>query len=221
MNAIVEAGPPGGRAAGLMLVGMAIVTGGLLINHPSGSGHTFAEVLRSEAADQVVDAIVHGGFIVVLSLELVGMAIVSARIGLRRPAVIAALVFALFGAGFLALSMCLDGLVLPAIAVRYAEVPEKVDQARSLFVLLGTLVRFLMPVGLLFQAASVAAWSAALWPCSGIVRTAAIVGIVVAVLAAAGIAATAAMSPHMLIGALVGMALWYALVGVGLARGQL
>ena len=217
MSADIHARPAASRAAGIVLIVVAVATAALLINHPAASGTSFTDVLRNEAAAQAMNAVVHGGFIVVLAAELACMAIASTRLGWQRPAVAVAFVFALVGAGFLMLSMLVDGLVTPALAARYVDTPEKAEQARSVFVLLGTLVRFLMPLGLLFQLASVAAWSSALVRSGGVVRAAAIVGLVVAALAAVGIAATAAMGPRALVAALIGIAIWYALIGAGLA----
>jgi len=147
------------RAAGILSIATGIATVALLANHPGGDAHTFADVLKDEAGNRTMDAIVHGGFVVVLALQTICYATLSARIG--RGA-IAGLVFFAFGAAFLSASMVLDGLVTPALAVKYLAAPEKIDFAKSLFALVGTLIGLLMPMGLAFQSAAVAGWGVAL-----------------------------------------------------------
>jgi hypothetical protein len=208
---------PPGRPAGVALLLLAAASLGLLINHPSGAAQTFAEVLRDEAANRIQDAIVHGGFVVVLAAELVCLAVLSMRLGLHRAAVVAGLVLASIGAVFLMLSMLLDGLVTPAIAARYVDLVERQGEAKTLFVLLGAVIGVLMPVGLLFQAVGTACWSAALVRQAGPLRGIGLFGSVVAALVIVGIAATAGRVPHVLIGAIVAVAAWYALVGLALA----
>jgi hypothetical protein len=119
------------------------------------------------------------------------------------------------------LSMLLDGLVTPAIAARYVDVAERQAEARTLFVLLGTVIGFLMPIGLLFQAAGMASWSAVLVRGDGLLRGTGLFGFAAAALVIAGIAATAGRVAHVLIGAIVVAAAWYALVGLALTLRRL
>jgi energy-converting hydrogenase Eha subunit C len=211
-------GAPAGRPAGIALLVLGAASLGLLANHPSGAAQTFAEVLREESANRIRDALVHGGFIVVLAAELVCLAIFSMRLGLQRSAVVAGLVLTSVGAVFLMLSMLLDGLVTPAIATRYVDVVERHGDAKTLFVLLGAVIGTAMPVGLLFQAAGTAFWSAALLLRAGLLRSVGIFGVAIAALVIVGVAATAGRVPHVLIGAIVASAVWYALVGLALIR---
>jgi hypothetical protein len=220
MIAESQSSPPDGRAAGIGLVLAAVATCGLLINHPAVTAHTFAEVLKSEAANQVMDGVVHGGFIVVMSIQLVCLSVLSLRIGLLRPPVLSALLFAVLGIGFLGLSMLVDGFVTPAVASRYLEATDKVDFAKSLFVLIGGLLGVLMPLGLLFQSVSVLLWSCALLRSNGIGRAIAIGGMTVVLLIVVG-AVWTAFTPHVLIAALIGLGLWYAAVGIGLTSRRL
>src|ERR1700749_2945814 len=164
-----------------------------------------------------MDGIVHGGFILVLAIELFCAAIFSARMK-SSAAATAGLVFFGVGAAFLSASMLLDGLVTPAIAAKYLAAPNKLEFAKSLFVLVGTLIRFVMPIGLAFQSAAVAAWGLALFT-SRTSRAAGVFGIVAggALLAAFGATATA-MDPMVLMGAIAVLALWAAVAGVMMMR---
>jgi len=204
------------RITGILSIATGIATVALLASHPGGDAHTFADVLKDEAANRTMDAIVHGGFVVVLALQAICYATLSARIG--RGA-IAGLVFFAFGAAFLSATMVLDGLVTPALAVKYLAAPEKIEFAKSLFALVGTLIGLLMPIGLAFQSAAVAGWGVALIT-SGASRIAGIIGLALGATAFVALAATAGtMNPLVLMGVLAVTALWAVVAGIVLLRG--
>jgi hypothetical protein len=204
------------RAAGILSIATGIATVALLANHPGGDAHTFADVLKDEAANRTMDAVVHGGFVVVLALQAICYATLSARIG--RGA-IAGLVFFAFGAAFLSASMVLDGLVTPALAVKYLAAPQKIEFAKSLFALVGTLIGLLMPIGLAFQSAAAGAWGVALMR-SGISRIAGAIGLALGATAFIALAATAGtMNPLVLMGVLAVTAVWALVTGFVLLRG--
>jgi len=217
MTDTLEQGPST-RGPELLLIAAGIASVVLLASHPEGApARDFAGVLKAEAGDQFMDAVVHGGFIVVLAIELFCYALLSARMKASAAAT-AGLVFFGAGAAFLSASMLFDGLVTPAIAAKYVAAPNKIEFAKSLFVLVGTLIRFLMPIGLAFQSAAVAAWGWALFT----TRTSRIAGafglaVGIALLAAFG-ATASAMNPMVLMGAIAALALWAAVAGVTMLR---
>ncbi len=152
----------------------------------------------------MMDAVVHGGFIAILAVQMVVYAMFSARLGFWRTAPTAGLIFFAMGTAFLSASMVLDGLVTPAIAVKYLAAPNKLEFAKSLFALVGTLIRFLMPLGLAFQSAAVAAWGFALFT-SRVSGAAGIFGITAGLAMFGALAITAAsMNPFVLMGTLAG-----------------
>jgi len=204
------------RGVGILAIATGVAGFALLASHPGGDAKTFAEVLQNEAANRVMDAVVHGGFIIVLALQFVCYAVLTR--GLNGSArALAGLVFFGFGAAFLAASMLMDGLVTPAVAARYVVKPDKIESARVLFVLIGTMVSFLMPIGLAFQSAAIAAWGWAL-TASG-ARAAGLVGIGLGgVMLVALIAGFVTMNPLALMGAIAGTSLWTVAVGVLLLR---
>ena len=212
---------PPGRPAGIALLALSLVTAGLLHNHPSPAAQGFADVLRKEGADRVVDAVVHGGFIAVMAAQLSCLAILVARIGAARSAVLVALVLTAIGSGALMLSMVLDGLVVPAIAARYVDLAERQEEARTLFALLGTLIRFLMPGGLLLQAAGLVAWGVAIEGRGALLRCIRWGGIVGGAAIVVAIAATGGMLGAALIASILLIAVWLVLVGVALTLGRL
>jgi len=119
-------------------------------------------------------------------------------------------------------SMIVDGFVIPAIAVRFNAMgnADPLTRAETLFILCGTLIRFLMPMGLLFQGAAMLSWSAAIvgsrgWPL--VVGTFGVAGGIALIVAM--LAPLPQMREHILLGGIVVLAVWYlALAGLLCAR---
>jgi hypothetical protein len=86
-------------------------------------------------------------------------------------------------------------------------------------VLIGTLIGFLMPLGLMFQSAAIAAWGWAL--AAGGSRVLGAVGVIggLAMLGALGLS-FAVTNPLLLMGALAGTAAWAMAVGMVLLRAK-
>jgi hypothetical protein len=210
--------PNPARVAGAILIGCAAATLVLLASHPGGAAHNFVEVVQDEAANRATDAVVHGGFIVVLGVSLVCQSAFARHLGLGRLMVLAGLIFTCIGSASLAGSMLIDGLVLPDIAARLAAAsPAKIEAARPIFVLATTLIRFLMPLGLVFQAATSAMWGLAI--AGRISRAAGLAGIAIGALVIAGIAATGGgLDPHVLLASILLLAIWNGTVGMLLFR---
>ncbi|HEY1630605.1 MAG TPA: hypothetical protein VGF56_04785 [Rhizomicrobium sp.] len=202
-----QAGKP---VTGAALVLAALVSASLLAIHPGGAAQDFPSLLQEETANRALDALVHGGVIVVLAVELVGYAVFARRVD--RTSSLAALIFFAMGTAFFCASMVLDGLVIPALAAKYLPVPAKYDAARSLFALCGILIQFLMPLGLGFQAASIAAWGWALIQ-SRAARIAGGVGLLASAALLAGLALQP-MNPLVLMGGVAVVTLWAFLMGV-------
>jgi hypothetical protein len=218
MSDTTERTAPSTRGAGILAIATGIAAFVLLANHPGGSAHDFAGVLRDEAANRVMDAAVHGGFIAVLALQTVCYAIFSARIGFSRATAVAGFVFFAFGVAFLSASMVLDGLVTPAVAAKYLAAPNKIEFAKSLFVLIGALIGVLMPIGLAFQSAAIACWGWAL-TASGLSRAAGLFGLALGVIALAALATSfIAMNPFVLMGAIAATSVWAVVAGIVLLR---
>jgi hypothetical protein len=192
----------------------------LLAMHPGGDARDFAGVLRNEAASRGIDAIVHGGFIVILAIQLACYAIFASRLGRARNAAIAGIAFFSFGVALQTGSLLMDGLVLPAIAARYAAVPAKIETARTLYVFGGTLISFLMPLGIGFQSAGIAAWGNALLKAGS--RAPGIGGLVIGLAVSVCMAASlATMNPMLLMGGIAGLALWAVIAGTTMLRSKI
>jgi len=202
------------RAAGITLIVAFLATVALFAAHPAESGATiFAEVLKNEARDAFVDAVVHGGFIAVIAVELVCFAVFAARLGFLRILPLAGFIFTATGLGFIMGSMLMDGLVVPAIAQRFAGVAaQRLDMAHTLVIFCGTVIRVLLPIGMLFQAAGICAWSIALAGRPGVVRGIAVAGLLASILLVAAVGASA-MSPPALMAGFAVTALWALAIG--------
>ncbi|MGD0864949.1 MAG: hypothetical protein ABSA49_05280 [Rhizomicrobium sp.] len=195
------------RTAGILLLLTAFASLALFAAHPDETATTFAGVLKEEAANRSVAAAVHGGYIAVLVLQIVGYARLSARLDLRRLAPLAGFVFFAAGTVILSASLLLDGLVIPALAARYADVPAKIESARTLFVFCETAIGLLMPMGLAFQGAAIAGWGAALWHTSS--RIAGAIGLLSGLGMIAALTVNLARpNPMLLMGTLVVPMLW-------------
>jgi hypothetical protein len=194
-------------AAAFSLCALASLT--LLASHPSGSPGRFADLVRDEAAHQVIDGVVHGGFVVTLVALIICFVLWSRFLGLAKPPVVIGLVCFCAGCGALIASMVLDGFATPAIAVRFAGVDD-LQPAKTLFILVGTLIRFLMPMGLLFQFVAMLSWSWAIVKRPGFSRAVGLLGSVVAIILTVAIfAIPAAMAAHVILGGLALQAIWY------------
>ena len=196
-----------GLAAAFTVCALASLT--LLANHPGGDPVSFSNLIKEEAAHQVIDGVVHGGFVVTLVALIVCFVIFSRFLGTAKPLVVIGLVCFCAGSGALMASMVLDGFVIPAIAVRLASVKD-LQPAKTLFILVGTLIRFLMPMGLLFQFVAMLSWSLAIVNRLGLARAVGLLGSAVAILLIAAIfAIPTAMAAHVLLGGIALQAIWY------------
>ena len=209
-------------AGAFALCGIASLV--LLANHPAGAARDFAGVLREEAGNQLMDGIVHGGFIFVLAALIVCFLLLARRLGPGRAPVVVTLVAFCVGSAALMASMLVDGLVVPAVAARYVDIdaPEKLAAAKGLFVFAGALISFLMPLGIAFQSIAMAALGGLLIAGPPRRRAAGIAGVGLGVLILALlVAAPAHLAAHVLLASIVLIAVWYFVLALLLWRGDL
>jgi len=201
-------------AAAFALCGLATLT--LLAAHPRARAGSFAELLRYEADHRLIDGLVHGGFIVTLSALMVCFVLLARVLGSWGVPVISALVAFLVGAAALMASMIVDGFATPAIAARFA---ADLPTAKTLFILLGTLVRFLMPMGLLFQSAAMLGWSWTIVRNRGLGLAVGVFGLATALSTTVALfALPAILLNHVLLAAIVLQGIWYLGLAVVLLR---
>jgi hypothetical protein len=209
-------------AAAFALCGLASLL--LLANHPASAAHDFAGVLREEAGNQLMDGVVHGGFIFVLAALIICLLLLGRRLGSGRVPVVIAVVTFCIGCAALMASMLVDGLVIPAVAARYVNIdaPEKVAAAKGLFVFAGTLITFLMPLGIAFQSISMLSLGGLFIAGPPRRRAAGISGVSAALLILVLlVGAPAHLAAHVLLGSIALLALWYFILAALLWRGTL
>ena len=196
-----------GLAAAFLVCALASLT--LLANHPGGNPGSFADLIKDEAAHQVIDGVVHGGFVITLVALIICFVLLSRLLGSAKSSVVIGLVYFCAGCTALIASMVLDGFATPAIAVRFAGLDD-LQPAKTLFILLGTLIRFLMPIGLLFQFVAMLSWSWAIVKRPGLGRAVGLLGSVVAIILIVAIfAIPTAMAAHVILGGIVLQSIWY------------
>jgi hypothetical protein len=204
-----------GLAVAFGLCALATLT--LLANHPNGGRHSVADFINDEAHNQFVDGLVHGGFIVTLSALIVCFVLLSRWLDSTRVPVVIGLVAFCVGCGALMASMILDGFATPAIAARFigTDSTDNLATAQTLFILCGTLIRFLMPTGLLFQSVAMLSWSSVIVRGRGLRRSVGVFGFGAALLLIVALfAVPATMATHVLLGGIVLQAIWYVALAV-------
>jgi hypothetical protein len=196
-----------GLAAAFALWALASLT--LLANHPAGHPGSFADLLKDEAAHLFINRVVHGGFSITLVALIICFVFLSRLLGSARPSVVIGLVCYCVGCSALIASMVLDGFATPAIAVRFAGT-EDLQSAKALFILLGTLIGFLLPAGLLFQSVAMLSWSSVIVKGPGLRRAVGLFGLAVAILLMVAIFATPALkAAHVILGGIALQSFWY------------
>ena len=197
----------GGLAAAFALCALVSMT--LLSNHPRGGTGSLAVLIKDEAAHQAIDGVVHGGFGVTLVALIICFVLLSRFLGLAKTPVVIGLVCFCTGCSALIASMVLDGFASPAIAVRFVGADD-LQPAKTIFILLETLIGLLMPTGLLFQSVAILSWSSVIVKGAGLRRTVGTFGLATAILLiVAIIAAPAQMAAHVMLGSLVLQSIWY------------
>jgi len=194
----------------------ALATLALLANHPMPQGHTLADFVRAEAANQLLDGVVHGGFIAILGVLMVCFVLLSGILptrGSRTAGATAILGLVAFctGCGTLMLVMILDGFVVPGLAAHFAAATANdLSTGAGLFLICGMMIRFLMPMGLMFQSVAVLSWSAAIVVSGRAGRALAIYGFTVGTLLIAALpTAPAKLTAHLLMAGIVLQSIWY------------
>jgi hypothetical protein len=150
--------------------------------------------------------VVHGAFIVVQCVLMVCFVIGSRMLGPDRVAVIVGMVMICVGCGALIASMLLDGFVSEALRARSSADP---GTARILLGFCGTLIRFLMPLGLILQSVAMLSWSSVLLTGAGVARGVGIFGSVCAATVLGLFLPFTNLSAYGLIGAIVVQVVWY------------
>jgi hypothetical protein len=205
------------RITGVVTLATGVLAIALLLNHPAEYATDFPGFLKEEAANRTLNAIVHGGFLLLLPIQIVCYAVLSRTLGFARVLSIAGIVFFTTGAAIQIADLVVDGLMIPAMAQRYLLAPpDQLTGARALFSLCETAIRILMPLGLGFQAAAVIAWGMSMMHEA---RGNGLLAVAFGLLAfSANAAAATTGAQHLSLVAIVFLELWATATGVFLMR---
>jgi hypothetical protein len=205
------------RITGMVALATGVLAIALLLNHPAEHATDLSSLLKQEAENRTLNAIVHGGFLLLLPIQFVCYAVLSRTLGFARALCLAGIVFFMTGAAIQIADLAVDGLMIPAMAQRYlAAPPEQLANVRAVFFLCETAIRILMPLGLGFQAAAIIAWAAAMLRES---RGYGVLAFALGLVAfSADVAAAATGAQHLLFLAIVLLQLWAIATGVFLMR---
>jgi hypothetical protein len=208
--------PRRATAAALVVGAGALLA--LLTNHPHPSGTTFLELMRSEAEQARIDAVIHGGFIAVLCLLLTSLSLV-ARALYRTSPMLASGGLVFFAAGCIAFSaaMLLDGFMVPRLAGDYvnSQSPSRAELLQVEINFCHTLIGLLMAMAMLFHALTMAMWSFVWIHLRGITRLIGLLGVTAGLCIIAGIAmAEGTLGTTMAVASFLLNAAWYIGVAV-------
>lgn len=217
MSATLHAAPAfpenpvtGSRAAAFAIAGATVVSTVFVALDRSGGGTTPAEILAGIAGLIVLKEVVHGVAIASVCAYGFGYATLARRLGLQRPAVLAALIVYLFGCVAMIGATLLDGFVTPHVALDAANAtPERVAFAYNLVHYLGVVLNDLAKLGWILQAIATLAWSIMLLRLRGLERVVGVVGLLSSALVCAAVIGSATnMSMASLLGVLLAQLLW-------------
>jgi hypothetical protein len=189
--------------------------------HPQATTHRAAEFMVEAARLGTSLKIVHGTAIAFVLTLLFGMSVYSARRGMQRELVVAALVAYAAGIAVVILAALIDGFLIAMIAERYIGVPPNVLQVGAAVVAAcGAAIQVLTKAGVAMISAGIALWAADLFLEPRPARTTAIVGCVAALVPVAVLFAVPRLAPHTLEIVVVCEGAWYLAIARLLIRGE-
>jgi hypothetical protein len=209
-STFAERPAPGARTAAVAIAAATIVSTVFVALDRSGGGTTPAEILAGIAGLVVLKEVVHGVAIASVCAYGFGYATFARRLGLQRPAVLAALIVYLFGCVAMIGATLLDGFVTPHVALDAANAtPERVAFAYNFVHYLGVVLNDLAKLGWILQAIAALAWSVTLLRMRGLERVVGVVGLLSSALVCAAVIGSATnMSMASLLGVLLAQLLW-------------
>jgi len=214
---------PSGKVAGYAIGSCALLTMLAIALHPHSESRKADELVVEVARLAPMLRIVHGTVIAFMLALLYGFTIYSMRRGLRREAVVGALVAYAAGVGVLILAALIDGFLIPLVAARYAGVPPDVLRVGAgVLTLCGAAIQVLSKFGVIALSAAIALWSTDLLRGRGVLRGAGIVGYAAALIPLGVLFAGGEFLVPMTLSIIViAQGIWYLAIATLLIRGRL
>lgn len=204
----------GARGTGIILLFTAAAIVVLFLLHPAEQATDFAGMLKEEISNRAMNGLIHGSFVAVLGIQLACYAILSRRLGWQLPSVMAAITFYAFGSVFRGMGILADGVLIPAIAVHYADASAAmIESLRGSVYLVAVINQWFGFAGSAFQAAGILAWGVALF---GISRITGVLAVVIGAAMAAALIASLVATPALAMLSIAGLILWAVVAGLAL-----
>lgn len=204
------------------IIGIATLLAILMMaHHPTVSAHGMPEVVAEIARKAALDRYIHGGLIALLAALLFGFGEYSARAGMDRPLVRAALLAYAIGVAASIGAALINGIVAPELSLRYVGADAAaLEQLRHLLRLCWRGNQALAGLGEIGRGLGVVLWSCALLRLRRN-RVLAVFGLLAGGVPALAIAAGALrLDLHGAILALSAPAAWNLALAVQLLRGK-
>jgi hypothetical protein len=212
---------PSGKVAGYAIGSCALLTMLAIAMHPQAASRNVGDFVIAVARLTPMLRIVHGTVIAFMLALLYGFTVYSLRRGLRREAVVGALVAYAAGVGVLILAALIDGFLIPLVAARYAGVPPDVLRVGAgVLTLCGAAIQVLSKFGVIAMSAAIALWSTDLLRSGGALRIAGIVGCAAALIPVGVLFAAGQLVPMTLTIIVVAQGIWYLTIATLLVREQ-
>jgi hypothetical protein len=186
----------------------------LFLLHPAEHAIDFAGMMKEEVTNRAMSGLIHGGFVAILGIQLACFAIFSGRLGWQRSLVIAAITFYALGSVFRGMGILANGILIPAMAVHYADASAAtIESLRGSVYLVAMIDQWFGFAGSAFQAAGILAWGAALFAVS---RTTGVLAVVIGGAMAASLIVSLIGSPMLAMLSIAGLILWALVAGLAL-----
>ena len=207
------------RAAGVLTLAAAVVSIVFVALDPVVAADTSRSILEGIVANIAMHRLVHAVELAcVLSLAF-GFTSLAARIGLRRPAVLAACIAYVFGCLAMVGAAVTDGFITGDVASYYLQTGHSVDTGREMIHLCYVVIQDLAAASWFFQSVGVLAMAVALLRERGLQRIVGVLGLATGALAPIAIIATwPTMDTAVVVGVLLAQLVWNAAAATLLLR---
>lgn len=212
---------PASFTAGVIIALSAIASIAAVALDSMASGHDPLSILQAMVKIRDSHQLVHVVAMACIGGLMYGFSVLSARLGLRRPPVLAALIAYGIGSMLMFISTIIDGFISTDLAALFVnKSPEAVQAGYWMFqVLEGVALTDIARVAWVCQSVAAVAWSIALLREHGLARGLGSIGLVCGVLpAVVVIAAGNQITAPVVVGILLVQAMWNFIAAIYLLR---
>ena len=197
------------RAAGILLALAAVVSIVFVALDPEVRASTSRSILEAVVANASVHRLVHAVELACVACLGFGFVSLASRLGLRRPAVIAACLAYLFGCIAMVVAAVTDGFITGDVASYYLLPGHSTDTGREMIHLCYVVIQDFAAASWFFQSVGVLTLAGALLKGRGLQRAVGVLGLATGALAPIAIVATwPTMDTTVVVGILLAQLVW-------------